>query len=80
MRLTEQQFNGLKIGDKVLLKSRKGDYRSEAEVTVADNPEFSVWVIVDKVTHKGNQSDIAEGKKRIAGRDELYLAITERLT
>ena len=79
MLLTIPQLAGLKIGDKVLLKSGMDEYRLEAEVRVADFPTADIWVIVDKITHKGGKVDAMVGERRIAGIDELYLAQSEPL-
>ncbi|KKQ95396.1 MAG: hypothetical protein UV74_C0013G0213 [Candidatus Woesebacteria bacterium GW2011_GWB1_43_14] len=77
--LTNTQFMGLKIGDRLLLRSGNGKNRLEAEVIVADSPSASVWVIINKITLKGKDEEASVGEKRIAGRSELYLFRTRPL-
>ena len=79
VRLTDTQFLGLKIGDKVLLRSGTGEHRVEAEVTVEGQPDVVVWVRLDKITHQGEKAEVAEGEKRVAGSSELYLVHIEPL-
>ncbi len=77
--LTNIQFRGLKIGDRVRLVMGAGDHYLDAVVTIADRPRASVSVIVSKILKKGSGCTAIKGDILIADISELFLLQTGSL-
>lgn len=71
-RLTQKQYDGLKVGDQVLLVAGQDLHRVVALATIVDEPSESVLVRVTQVLFKGTEALGNVEQQLVAGRAELY--------
>ena len=76
-RLNRTQFNGLKVGDQIILIAGQHGMRQVARVTVSQEPGTTgVFVKIDEWLEKGdkvpNEAPYRVGDEILAGTQEVY--------